>query len=712
MAELNLSYYNNVDGYSDGDVEIDILNFVKEGLDVTQIPKNRRSYAAAYHLSSLRENIINWYPFKKTDRVLEIGAGCGAITGALCQNAGSVVSVELSKRRAEINYERNKGYDNLEIVVGNLNDMEFEEKFDYVVLIGVFEYAMSYTPGDRPYETFLNHIKSFAKPEGKILMAIENRLGEKYFAGAYEDHTDTFFLGLNAYEGNIDVRTFSKTELTAIFKECGMEKVKFYYPYPDYKFPTEIYTDETINSSSYGREYMNLQTVRYSLYNEKMVTDALVKEGVMQHFANSFFVEALVGEKEDSDDKVLYAKMNNGRKEEFRIATIIYQGEKKYVIKKALNQKAVAHVEKVALKSNTNPLEGLKNLPGTYKNGAICYEFLEEENLDSRICRWMEEGKTPEIVEVIKEIKNILLTQAEEIDFQTEEFKKIFGDAVIKENKKVTICPANIDCICDNIICKEEGYLLIDGEWIFDIPVPVDFIIWRMINELYTQHGNALEKLIIRDRMYDELSIDTADSKIYEAWAKHFAEQYVGGNQLAEYGADIRHLDLRDLVRIAESQKGIEGALFYDTGSGFSAADCCKEYMKINGGEFEISFELDKYATIRNLRFDPLEGKGCKVQITKINGVNVEEGQIIGNNADYEKNGIQIFISGDPQYAIDPTLPINGKISISGRIKVMPEEETMVFYRKKLNELETIKASKEYRILRKMKLVKANGKEN
>ena len=42
----------------------------------------------------------------------------------------------------------------------------------------------------------------------------------------------------------------------------------------------------------------------------------------------------------------------------------------------------------------------------------------------------------------------------------------------------------------------------------------------------------------------------------------------------------------------------------------------------------------------------------------------------------------------------------------------MPEEETMVFYRKKLNELEAIKASKEYRILRKMKLIKAKGKEN
>ena len=299
MAELNLKYYNNVDSYSDGDVEVDILNFVKEGLNVIQIPKNKRSYACAYHLSAWRENIINWYPLKKTDRVLEIGAGCGAVTGALCRNAGSVVSVELSKRRAEINYERHKDYDNLEIMVGNLNDMDFNGGFDYVILIGVFEYAMSYTEGEKPYETFLNNIKSFVKPGGKILMAIENRLGEKYFAGAYEDHTDAFFLGLNEYKDNTSVRTFSKQELTDIFHNCEMDKIKFYYPYPDYKFPSEIYTDETINSASYGREYMNLYPTRYSLYNEKCVSDALVKEGIMQSFANSFFVEAVVGEEQN-----------------------------------------------------------------------------------------------------------------------------------------------------------------------------------------------------------------------------------------------------------------------------------------------------------------------------------------------------------------------------------------------------------------------------
>ncbi|MBQ2801105.1 MAG: class I SAM-dependent methyltransferase [Lachnospiraceae bacterium] len=711
MAELNLKYYNNVDSYSDGDVEVDILNFVKEGLNVTQIPKNKRNYACAYHLSAWRENIINWYPLKKTDRVLEIGAGCGAVTGALCRNAGSVVSVELSKHRAEINYERHKDYDNLEIMVGNLNDMDFNGGFDYVILIGVFEYAMSYTKGEKPYETFLNKIKSFVKPGGKILMAIENRLGEKYFAGAYEDHTDAFFLGLNEYKDNTSVRTFSKQELTDIFHNCEMNRVKFYYPYPDYKFPSEIYTDETINSASYGREYMNLYPTRYSLYNEKSVSDALVKEGIMQSFANSFFVEAVVGERVGQEEQLLYAKMNCGRKEEFRIATIIYQGEEKYVIKKPLNEKSVPHIERVAIKSRMNNIEELLNLPGKYKDGVIRYEFLEDENLDTKISRMMDEGKTAQIVDTIREIQKILQEHSEEVNYHTEEFEKIFGDNKMEAEKTRTVCPANIDCICDNIICRKDGYVIIDGEWIFDMPVPVDFIVWRLVNELYTQHGNRLQKLVTRAGMYEKLNILPTACEVYETWAKNFAEKYVGGNELAEYGADVKTLELRELVNIAESRKGMECALFYDTGNGFSAADCCKEYLKINGGEFTMDFTLDKYATIKNLRFDPLEGKGCKVQITKINGQSLTGDEILGNNAEFEKNDIQIFISGDPQYFINPSLPKEGKITISGKIKVMPEEETMSFYRKKLNELETIKNSTEYKLLKKAKLIKNKRKE-
>ena len=88
MAILNLEYYTQKDLYSDGDIEEQMLKMAKEGVTCEDLSSEQVSFPVIYHFSDLRANILNWYPIKKSDSVLEIGAGCGAITGTLCEKAG------------------------------------------------------------------------------------------------------------------------------------------------------------------------------------------------------------------------------------------------------------------------------------------------------------------------------------------------------------------------------------------------------------------------------------------------------------------------------------------------------------------------------------------------------------------------------------------------------------------------------------------------
>lgn len=67
-----------------------------------------------------------------------------------------------------------------------------DECYDYITLIGVFEYSKGYIGTDDPYVEMIRRIKRHLKPGGQILIAIENRLGLKYFAGCTEDHTGVF----------------------------------------------------------------------------------------------------------------------------------------------------------------------------------------------------------------------------------------------------------------------------------------------------------------------------------------------------------------------------------------------------------------------------------------------------------------------------------------------------------------------------------------
>ena len=55
--------------------------------DYNRIIAETSSWPVMYHFSNIRQNIVEWLPIGKGDCVLEIGAGCGAITGALARKA-------------------------------------------------------------------------------------------------------------------------------------------------------------------------------------------------------------------------------------------------------------------------------------------------------------------------------------------------------------------------------------------------------------------------------------------------------------------------------------------------------------------------------------------------------------------------------------------------------------------------------------------------
>ena len=290
-AKLNLDFYSGKDYYSDGDIENVLLGMVQNHTNYDDILANDSRWPILYHLSPIRQNIINWYPFKSNATCLEIGGGCGAITGALCQSLEQVTVVELSKRRSTINWERHKHHTNLEIIVGNLNDITFNEKFDYITLNGVLEYAGSFTDTDKPYKDFLKQIKQYLKPDGKLIIAIENRYGLKYFAGEKEDHTGKEFDGLTGYIDNDNVRTFGKQELEQLLLESGYPTQEFYYPHPDYKMPMEIYTQDWLpNIDSLLSKAPNFDNERYELFDETETFKGIIENKQYEFFANSFLV--------------------------------------------------------------------------------------------------------------------------------------------------------------------------------------------------------------------------------------------------------------------------------------------------------------------------------------------------------------------------------------------------------------------------------------
>lgn len=299
-SKLILDYAVDEELYSDGEFEEILLRLFSKDEpedEIGDILSNNPEWPLYYHLTPDRQNLLSWYPFDKRGSLLEIGSGCGALTELFCKKLGKVTAVELTKRRATITAQRCKDYDNLTVIAGNLTDIPLNEKHDYITLIGVLEYAGLYGISENPYLNLLEKVGGLLSKNGTLILAIENKFGLKYWSGVCEDHTGNLFESIEGYPKQKGVQTFGKIELEKLLLEAGFKDLSFYYPLPDYKVPTEIFSDDYLPTPQHGIRAGLLPSVDHSrarifLFNERLAVDNIVLNKSFGFFANSFLVFA------------------------------------------------------------------------------------------------------------------------------------------------------------------------------------------------------------------------------------------------------------------------------------------------------------------------------------------------------------------------------------------------------------------------------------
>lgn len=291
-------------GYSDGDsAEDHLLSVLKQAKDVStdsaELRAAIRDWPSEYHLSPARHNLLRPFAFQSTDTILELGCGCGAMTRYLAETGATVVAVEGSRRRAAIAAERCRDLPNVTIYCDNITAFAPAEKFDYVTLIGVLEYAPKFIQAADPVAACLEQARGFLKDEGALVLAIENQLGLKYLSGCGEDHTGAPFFGVHDLYGAGTVVTFGKGELDSRLRSSGFADVSFLYPFPDYKLPDIVLTERAFDHPgfavadllfrSFSRDYRG---ARSRAFHEHLAWQALARNGLVQDHANSFLVVA------------------------------------------------------------------------------------------------------------------------------------------------------------------------------------------------------------------------------------------------------------------------------------------------------------------------------------------------------------------------------------------------------------------------------------
>lgn len=546
--KLDLTYYKGDIPYNTGKNEKKIINYIKENTsdEYEKIIEKDSSDETILALSTIRNNIVHVYDFKENSKVLEIGAHLGEITNLLCEKTSRVVAIESVKERAEAIAKRCEKNQNLEILVGNIKDIEITEKFDYITLFGILEYAQLFFDTENPAIDLINYCKNLLNDEGKILIATNNKFALKSYVGELDECTNNEFDSITGYKSSSKTYKLGKKEIEKILKNVGLEYYKFLYPLPDYKLPSIIFSDKYLPTSSKINAYFPYYRDDSSIFfSEVDAYESIIKEDkeMFKFFANSYLIEV---SKNEFEDDTRFVSFNNYRKKKYRLMTKIRTN---VVEKKAINKESIEHIENMKTNIQKIKEEGI-NILDEYKDDKIISKFVNDKLVSQKIGDNLENKEL--ILDFLKKYKdNLCKLSYEYKDDQVTVFNKYSLNVEKDVLKKFKFLKNGYwDMIFKNCFWIENNFVFFDQEWM-EKDVPVEFLVYRCIVNIEKLRDKIEEYKIYQELGIEEyielfkeldnkISNEIFDNKIFELYIReHYNPIYDNGKIKQELNDEI-----------------------------------------------------------------------------------------------------------------------------------------------------------------------------
>jgi len=384
-----------------------------------------------------------------------------------------------------------------------------------------------------PYEDFINRLKQNLNDNGKILIAIENRFGLKYWCGANEDHTNKKFDGILGYPNEKSIKTFSKHELEKLASHCKMH-YNMYYVFPDYKFPKIIFNDNSLNKKTYSNYFPYYSTKMNLFLSENLLYKEIYENKVIPFFANSYFLEFSLKETKPQVD---FIKFNNEyRKKEYDLITYLSNNR---IYKKANTKDAEKKIKEIL---NIHAIAKKCNLPISeiIKDGKEIYsKFLDGENLLDILFNYFSNNEYDKIIQTYDKLYEIIKKSVEKEVFDSNTIFEKYNFAVPKKNNNFKYYKNGfLDIIPSNIMLTNDKYILIDQEW-YEENVPVEYIMFRCIyyffDHIDTNHSLAL-------KLYKKYNINSKFFLKFEmVYMKNLRNQFI--SYYSQYCNNINYCD-------------------------------------------------------------------------------------------------------------------------------------------------------------------------
>lgn len=587
--------------------------------------------------SHLRENLISWIPFTSNDEILLLGNDFGVFSSFLAGNVKHIDLVDDSYESCLFSTIRTEEFSNVTIFCEDIRLAEEHlEQRSYDFILFAEELQINTKVPEKNMVDILKTTKKFLKKSGKVVFWCNNSLGLKYWSGCADDVQNQFFTGIEGYPGENEKQNPTLKDLKESISDLEYTYSKIYYPYPDALFPMSIYSDGFLPLENDLSKNAFSWEERIVIFNEVSVWNNLIKNNLFEQFSNSYLV-LLSDENHAFDDLNIFTKFSNDRSEKFSIRTDIYLDDngKKRVKKLPVTHAAENHLNNMVVwKKRLDEVYAGTNIQINRilnTQGGIEFEYLTGNAYVDGLKKNLADGNYPEFLNQFKKFTDTLMEKNTEEFYITEQFEEVFGYVDLPPGLKSGRV-SNIDLILSNVISQSNFLQMIDYEWVFDFPVPVNFIIYRSIDYLFKgPRGALIYNPIYLSNLLEYFAIDDVQVKEYGKMEENF-QNYVLRDHvpLRKINRKVPLADMKSCPRF-----------YFDFGKGFN-----KRNMVQGNGVIDVEgkykHRIGLPFGLKRLRIDPTENY-CIVKITSLflGGAEIRKPDIITNG---KKIGEDIYI--------------------------------------------------------------------
>jgi lipopolysaccharide biosynthesis glycosyltransferase len=382
--------------------------------------------------------------------------------------------------------------------------------------------------------------------------------------------------------------------------------------------------------------------------------------------------------------RIIFSKYSNDRDRRFAIRTDIVRNDDggadlMEVEKHAMFPEGSEHLERqsryFAEYSDRYSAAGLELAEAGMDGGTLRYQFIDGDSVSDRIDAYIDCGDADKAADLLlafcERIRDLYSVETWK---STEQFGKVFGtvDFANVSPEGIKGCSfADIDLVPENIIVSGDKGYVTDYEWIFDFPIPADYVVYRAIRTYMYSGGKR--NMLMQHELYERVGISDEARSVFDNMESNF-QKYVKGSRVtaAELYEDIGKPvyygeELMELGRRNEQQ--YLPIVYLDYGEGFS------EDNKIVYKRYDRRYEIELTQDIKRVRFDP-RSLPCVLTGIKLCGNEVnQESQDISFNGEWYDTEL-VFKTDDPQLIVDnpQRYAVDGKLVIEVCIEKITKE--------------------------------------